>query len=711
MKFGKRIRSEAVEQWNEQYVDYKGLKHLLKALVAKGSDPAEEEQFTASILAEIDKVDRFFISKESELYAEFRSLCQKVTQTPLEPAWEKAQSAKGINGHLHLDKLVSALEGTDAGQIIQALLHFSAKVDNMRKFVMINTLAVVKITKKHDKQEGVTKQLQWEMVNTVHKKHFYNSPHFSALITDVEVLASEIMFRTTKLKPLPENYSCPICLGILCNPVVLSCGHRFCMKCVSAASYFCQTSCPVCRKDQILDLETIKVDTLLSSFLDRYFPEGQSGVKQCKACAARNANPQVPRQRFPCEECNLQLLDSLEEMQVAALSQRHKAAEQRRLNGSQGTVQEEGGKDVPSSTGIKREMIPEDEDQGMEVRPRLKRRSVGQGGKQALGGRPELDSDAHAAPIVLNAATLRKHFNLPLNDAAKKLGVCATAIKKVCRKMGIKQWPHRKLKAVEKRLALLQAEHRYSTEEGLMAQYKAEIKDLEEKRNNLLQGLDCDISGVTEAVDPDENEQGNSSSTSKTSIKGATSLHAKDAPTKPVAVTSNKPLLAPLSDRDGKASGSALAPSSSLNDLQQDDTLELEDMCILPGDYKEPAGGAEQDVWEMLHKMMSDEAESLDLDDCKQMSSSSSRMVRTHADSSLAGSSSDHKLLQSALRPSSGNVSDGIHFDISECRLQIHMLQEEVLHLRQFSMALIKERGELATQLQRRDEELGQQGS
>ena len=35
-------------------------------------------------------------------------------------------------------------------------------------------------------------------------------------------------------------------------------------------------------------------------------------------------------------------------------------------------------------------------------------------------------------------------------------GVCATAIKKVCRKMGIKQWPHRKLKAVEKRLALLQ---------------------------------------------------------------------------------------------------------------------------------------------------------------------------------------------------------------------------------------------------------------
>ena len=44
---------------------------------------------------------------------------------------------------------------------------------------------------------------------------------------------------------------------------------------------------------------------------------------------------------------------------------------------------------------------------------------MGEGGKQALGGRPEADGDATAAPIVLNAVTLRAHFNLPLNDAAK----------------------------------------------------------------------------------------------------------------------------------------------------------------------------------------------------------------------------------------------------------------------------------------------------
>ena len=37
------------------------------------------------------------------------------------------------------------------------------QVDGMRNFIMINTLAVAKITKKHDKQSP--KQLQWDMVS------------------------------------------------------------------------------------------------------------------------------------------------------------------------------------------------------------------------------------------------------------------------------------------------------------------------------------------------------------------------------------------------------------------------------------------------------------------------------------------------------------------------------------------------------------------
>ena len=62
------------------------------------------------------------------------------------------------------------LEGTAAGTLIRKFLSFSGRVDSMRKFIMMNTLAVVKITKKHDKQSS--RQLQWEMVRRKTRRAF-----------------------------------------------------------------------------------------------------------------------------------------------------------------------------------------------------------------------------------------------------------------------------------------------------------------------------------------------------------------------------------------------------------------------------------------------------------------------------------------------------------------------------------------------------------
>lgn len=47
------------------------LKHLFKPIIGTTKE-ADEDVFAASIIAEIDRVDEFFIQKESELYAEFR---------------------------------------------------------------------------------------------------------------------------------------------------------------------------------------------------------------------------------------------------------------------------------------------------------------------------------------------------------------------------------------------------------------------------------------------------------------------------------------------------------------------------------------------------------------------------------------------------------------------------------------------------------------
>ena len=50
---------------------------------------------------------------------------------------------------------------------------------------------------------------------------------------------------------------------------------------------------------------------------------------------------------------------------------------------------------------------------------------------------------------------LAHYFHLPINAAAKKLGICPTVLKKICRKNGLPRWPHRKLQSIDRELKKL----------------------------------------------------------------------------------------------------------------------------------------------------------------------------------------------------------------------------------------------------------------
>ena len=45
--------------------------------------------------------------------------------------------------------------------------------------------------------------------------------------------------------------------------------------------------------------------------------------------------------------------------------------------------------------------------------------------------------------VVVTMEILETVFHMPLHKACKALGVCATAMKRVCRKLGVKKWPYR----------------------------------------------------------------------------------------------------------------------------------------------------------------------------------------------------------------------------------------------------------------------------
>merc|ERR1712100_586671 len=76
---------------------------------------------------------------------------------------------------------------------------------------------------------------------------------------------------------------------------------------------------------------------------------------------------------------------------------------------------------------------------------------------------PVTSSRVSSSPQI-DYALLQQHFHLPISEVAKELGVCATVLKKLCRKHGIPRWPHRKIKSLNKLIAALE-ETKTETEE------------------------------------------------------------------------------------------------------------------------------------------------------------------------------------------------------------------------------------------------------
>ena len=87
------------------------------------------------------------------------------------------------------------------------------------------------------------------------------------------------------------------------------------------------------------------------------------------------------------------------------------------------------------------------------VKPRLRRRNYGNPGEYALGGRCDGEAADSAQPVPIDGKVLAEHFHMPLNRAAQQLGICATALKKVSRRLGVLNWPYQQLKPIQRRLA------------------------------------------------------------------------------------------------------------------------------------------------------------------------------------------------------------------------------------------------------------------
>lgn len=79
---------------------------------------------------------------------------------------------------------------------------------------------------------------------------------------------------------------------------------------------------------------------------------------------------------------------------------------------------------------------------------------------------------------------LQQYFHLPISEVAKELGVCATVLKKLCRKHGIPRWPYRKIKSLNKLITSLEETKTDNEEEE--QQRQSELRSLRKRKQEII---------------------------------------------------------------------------------------------------------------------------------------------------------------------------------------------------------------------------------
>eukprot|EP00013_Stygamoeba_regulata_P001467 CAMPEP_0177631500 /NCGR_PEP_ID=MMETSP0447-20121125/1784_1 /TAXON_ID=0 /ORGANISM="Stygamoeba regulata, Strain BSH-02190019" /LENGTH=705 /DNA_ID=CAMNT_0019132991 /DNA_START=193 /DNA_END=2310 /DNA_ORIENTATION=- len=261
MKFGKKLQEQVVPEWAHAYVDYTLLKRLIKREIEPGRtasaarsrlaaddgpDPltAAAEKWKKLLFAEIDKINSFFLAKEQELATLFT-----------------VKHQQEVNRLLRKGGAIS-----EDDPALADFFAFVAVVDSLRKFTVLNYIGLLKIAKKHDKKSGL--RLKADVAAALQRLPFYTSNSLALLSTEVQCLASQILWYTTGVAPSPHDFSCAVCTNLLNDPVVLSCTHKFCKSCLPKIGNIC----PVCRKlFDSFDPANYQVDSVLKRFVEHTF--------------------------------------------------------------------------------------------------------------------------------------------------------------------------------------------------------------------------------------------------------------------------------------------------------------------------------------------------------------------------------------------------------------------------------------------------------
>ncbi|KAJ2984718.1 hypothetical protein NUW58_g5913 [Xylaria curta] len=168
MKFGRSLPRNQVPEWASAYIDYKGLKKLIKA--AAGRVKAGKEVDIAEFLFALDRnledVDSFYNKKFSEAHRRLKLLQDRYGRSP---------------------DVVAELDDQESEELMSALLELRNRLRNLQWFGEINRRGFVKITKKLDKKvpQATTKTQDQYITTVVDPKPFAKDTTVVRLINEI----------------------------------------------------------------------------------------------------------------------------------------------------------------------------------------------------------------------------------------------------------------------------------------------------------------------------------------------------------------------------------------------------------------------------------------------------------------------------------------------------------------------------------------------
>ncbi|KAI1173019.1 Glycerophosphoryl diester phosphodiesterase family-domain-containing protein [Nemania sp. FL0916] len=167
MKFGRNLPRNQVPEWASAYINYKGLKKLIKVVVgmAKAGKDVDIAEFLFALDRNLEDVDSFYNKKFAEAHRRLTRLQDRYGRSP---------------------DVVAELDDHEVEELMSALLELRNQLRNLQWFGEINRRGFVKITKKLDKKVPQAAGMQDQYVTTmVEPKPFAKDTTVVRLINEI----------------------------------------------------------------------------------------------------------------------------------------------------------------------------------------------------------------------------------------------------------------------------------------------------------------------------------------------------------------------------------------------------------------------------------------------------------------------------------------------------------------------------------------------